>query len=263
MNILILLKQVPDTEAKIKVKPGELDIDREGINYVVNPYDEFAVEEALKIKEKVGGEVVVICLGEKRSEEAIRTALAMGADRAVRIDGDAIKGSDSYSTAVVLAKAAGMEKYDLILCGKQAVDDDSAQVGQITAEMLGLPYSSAIIKLELSEDQKTAKVTREIEGGEEIDEVPLPCVLTAHKGLNEPRYPSLPGIMKAKKKELKVLGLAELGLDAGAVGAAGAKSKIVELLPPPERQAGKVLEGEPADLAQKVVQLLHDEAKVV
>ena len=263
MNILVLLKQVPDTEAKIKVKPGELDIDREGINLVVNPYDEFAVEEALRIKEKLGGEVVIVCLGEKRSEEAIRTALAMGADRAIRVDADEIKGSDAYSTAVALAKAASAEKYDLIFCGKQAVDDDSAQVGLITAELLGLPYASAITKLELAADGKTAKATREIEGGEEVDEIPLPCILTAHKGLNEPRYPSLPGIMKAKKKELKVVGLAGLGLDAGAVGAAGAKSKIVELSPPPERQAGKVLEGEPADLAKKVVQLLHDEAKVI
>ncbi|MEW5947442.1 MAG: electron transfer flavoprotein subunit beta/FixA family protein [bacterium] len=263
MNVIVLVKQVPDTEARIKVKPGELDIDREGLNYVLNPYDEFAVEEALRIKEKSGGEVVVVCLGEKRMEEAIRTALAMGADRAIRIDGDEFKGADQYSTAAALAKAVGSVQFDVILCGKQAVDDDSAQVGQTVAEFLNVPHVSVITKLEIAADGRSAKVTREIEGGAEIDEVPLPALFTAQKGLNEPRYPSLPGIMKAKKKELKVVGASDLGLDAASVGAAGAKTKTTQLLPPPERQAGKLLEGEPDDLARQLARLLREEAKLI
>ncbi|MFH1540228.1 MAG: electron transfer flavoprotein subunit beta/FixA family protein [bacterium] len=261
MNTIVLVKQVPDTEAKIKVRPGELDIDREGLNYVLNPYDEFAVEEALKQKGAVGGDVVIICLGEKRTEEAIRTALAMGADRAVRIDADEIKGSDPYSTAVALAAAVKKEDPGLILCGKQAMDDDAAQVGQIVAELLGMPCASVTLALEVADGK--AKVRREIEGGEETDELPLPCVVTCQKGLNEPRYPSLPGIMKAKKKPLNIVGAGDLGADASAIGEAGAKTAVTELKPPPARQAGKVLEGEPADLAKQVAQLLRDEAKVI
>lgn len=261
MNTVVLVKQVPDTEAKIKVKPGELDIDREGVNYVLNPYDEFAVEEALKQKDKVGGDVVVVCLGEKRAEEAIRTALAMGADRAVRIDADAIKGSDCHSTAVALAEAVKKEDCGLLLCGKQAMDDDSAQVGAIVAELLGMPCATLATGLEIADGK--AKVTREIEGGSEVDEIPLPCVVTCQKGLNEPRYPSLPGIMKAKKKPLNIVDAAGLGIDAGKVGAAGAKTEMKQLLPPPERAAGKLIKGEAAETAAQVAKLLREEAKVI
>ncbi|HOX28888.1 MAG TPA: electron transfer flavoprotein subunit beta/FixA family protein [bacterium] len=261
MNIIVLVKQVPDTETRIKLKAGSTDIDREGINMVLNPYDEFAVEEAIKIKEAGGGSVVIITAGEAKAEEAVRTALAMGADRAIRLDGAEFAGADSYSTAKALAKAISAEQYDLILCGKQAVDDDSVQVGTLVAAMLGIPSVNMVTKLEVAGG--SMKASREIEGGHEVVEVPTPCVITAQKGLNEPRYPSLPGIMKAKKKELKAVALGALGLSADEVGAAGAKSAVVELSLPPERKAGQVFEGEAAEIVPKVVKLLRDEAKVV
>lgn len=261
MNIIVLVKQVPDTETRIKVQPGSTDIVREGISYLLNPYDEFAVEEALKIKEAKGGEVVVITMGEARTEEAVRTALAMGADKARRLDGAEFLGADSYATAAALAKAIQGETYDLILCGKQAMDDDSVQVGILVADMLGIPCVNMVTKLEVADG--SIKATREIEGGTETIEAPTPCVITAQKGLNEPRYPSLPGIMKAKKKELKAVSLGDLGLAADQVGAAGSKTEISELSMPAERAAGKVFEGEPADIVPKVVRMLRDEAKVI
>lgn len=261
MNTIVLVKQVPDTETKVKVKPGTTDIDREGVNNVLNPYDEFAVEEAIKIKEAQGGEVIIITMGEQRAEEAVRTALAMGADRAIRLDGPEFAGADAFSTAKALAKAISSQSYDLIMCGKQAIDDDSAQVGLLVASLLGIPSVSLVVKLEVGGG--SLKATREVEGGVQQIEVPTPCLLTAQKGLNEPRYPSLPGIMKAKKKKLDVVNLGALGVAAGEVGAAGAKSEIAAMSMPPERKAGQVFQGEAEEIVPKVVQLLRSEAKVV
>ena len=248
MNTIVLIKQVPDTETKVKVKPGATDIDREGVNYVLNPYDEFAAEEAIKIKEAQGGEVVIVTMGEQGADEAVRTALAMGADRAIRLDAPS---NDPYGCASALAKALGNESYDLILTGKQAVDDDQAQVGTLVATMLGIPCATMVIKTEVGDG--SMKITREIEGGTQEMELPTPCLLTAQKGLNEPRYPSLPGIMKAKRKKLDVV----------SPEGEGAKTEVAELEMPPERKAGQVFEGEPEEIVPKVVQLLHDEAKVV
>lgn len=259
MNTIVLIKQVPDTETRVKVKPGAKDIDREGVNHVLNPYDEFAVEEAIKIKESKGGEVVILTVGAQQAEESVRTALAMGADRAIRLDGAEFQGADSYSTAKALAAAISKEKYDLILCGKQAVDDDAAQVGLLVASMLGIPGVSLVVKAEVGDG--SVKVTREIEGGLQDLEVSTPCLLTAQKGLNEPRYPSLPGIMKAKKKPLDVKSAGDVGADG--VGAAGAKTEIAEMTMPPERKAGQVFQGEPEEVVPKVVALLRNEAKVV
>lgn len=259
MNIICLIKQVPDTEAKIKVKPEVKDIDREGLNMVLNPYDEFAVEEALKLKGD--GSVLIITAGQKKAEEAVRTALAMGADRAIRLDGPEFDGADSYSTALALAEAIKKESYDLILTGKQATDDDASQVGPLVAEMLGIPCVNVVVKLEVGAG--SLKATREIEGGVEVVEAATPALITCSKGLNEPRYPSLPGIMKAKKKELKAVTAADLGIAAGSVGAAGAKTELAALTPPPERAAGKKFEGDCADIVPQVVKLLREEAKVI
>lgn len=263
MNILVCLKQAPDTETKIKIKEGEKKIDEEGVNFVVNPYDEYAIEEALKIKEKYGGEVTIICLGPKRAEQSIRTGLAMGVDKAIHLIDPAFEGGDSLTVAKALAKAIKDLEYDLILCGKQAVDDDCAQVGTALAELLGLPQVNVVTKLELSDDQKRATGHREIEGATEVVETPLPAVISCQKGLNEPRYPSLPGIMKAKKKELKPIDLATLGLEASEVGEAGSKTRIIEMFLPPERKAGKIIEGEVPEASKELVKLLHEEAKVV
>lgn len=264
MNIIVCMKQVPDTEAQIRVRPDGSGIVESDIKFVMNPYDEYGVEEALKIKEKVGGTVTILCLGPDRAIEAIRTGLAMGADKAVHLDDPAFQGGDPISTAKALAAAIKGMDHDLIFCGKQAIDDDSSMVGPVLAEMLGLPQVTVVTKVELSEDKKTAKVNRQILGGEEVLEVSLPAVLTAQKGLNEPRYASLPGIMKAKKKEVKPLKAADLGLEAGSVGAAGAKTKILKMTTPPQRKAAKMIEGESAEeTAPKLAKLLREEAKVI
>ena len=264
MNIIVCMKQVPDTEAQIRVKPDGSGIVDSDIKFVMNPYDEYGVEEALLLKEKFGGTVTIVCLGPERAIEAIRTGLAMGADKAVHLDDPAFEGGDAFSTAKALAAAIKGMEYDLIFCGKQAIDDDLAQVGPALAEMLGIPQIVVVTKVEVSEDAKKAKVNRQIIGGEEIIEVPLPAVLTAQKGLNEPRYASLPGIMKAKKKEVKAVKIADLGLDPNAVGKAGAKTQILKMYSPPQREAGNIIEGDTAEeTAPKLAKLLREEAKAI
>ena len=265
MNSVVCVKQVPDTESVIKIKPDGSDIITDDLKYVMNPYDEFGVEEALKLKEKFGGgSVTILCMGPSRAVETIRTGLAMGADKAVQLDDPAFEGGDSFATAKALAEALKGLEYDVIFCGKQAVDDDLSQVGQILAELLGLPQVSLIQKLQVADDKKSAVVDRQVEGGIEVLKVSLPAVLTTQKGLNEPRYASLPGIMKAKKKPLDVKDLAALGLNADSVGCNGSKTMITKYTPPPERAAGKIIEGEgPQETAPKLVQLLREEAKVI
>ncbi len=264
MDIIVCMKQVPDTESKIKVNAEGTGIITEGLKYVMNPYDEYAVEEALKIKEKLGGTVTVVCMGPDRATEAIRTGLAMGVDEAVHLNDPAFEGCDSFATAKALAKAIGEMKYDLILVGKQAMDFDCSQVFACLAERLDLPYVSVVVGLEVSSDGKTATAKRETEGGvEEVIELPLPAVIAAQKGLNEPRYASLPGIMKAKRKEIKKIDLAASGLDAGEVGEKGSKLKTKNYRLPPERKAGRKIEGEPAETAAEVARLLREEAKLI
>jgi len=265
MNIIVCMKQVPDTEAQIRVKPDGSGIVDSDIKFVMNPYDEYGVEEALLLKEKFGGSTVtIVCLGPERAIEAIRTGLAMGADKAVHLDDPAFEGGDAFSTAKALAAAIKGMECDLVFCGKQAIDDDLAQVGPALAEIMGIPQIVVVTKVEVSEDGKKAKVNRQIIGGEEIIEVPLPAVLTAQKGLNEPRYASLPGIMKAKKKEVKSIKVADLGLDPNDVGKAGAKTQILKMYSPPQREAGKIIEGETAEeTAPKLAKLLREEAKVI
>ena len=263
MNVIVCMKQVPDTETLIKIKPDGSGIVTDDIKFVMNPYCEFAVEEALRIKEKQGGSAVLITLGPARAVEALRTGLAMGADRSIHLNDPAFEGGDGFATAKALAEAIKKEPYDLILCGKQAVDDDMAQVGQSVAELLGLPHVTLITKLEFSADKKKAKVERETDSGKEVIEVALPAVFTCQKGLNEPRYASLPGIMKAKKKEVKPINAGALGIPADQVGAAGARVKILKYSAPPSRPPGKIVSGEIAEAAQKLVKLLREEAKVI
>ena len=264
MNILVCLKQVPDTESQIKIAPDGKAIVTDNIKWVMNPYDECAVEEALRIKEKFGGEVTIIGVGPKRVTEAIRTALAMGADKGILVDDPALTGTDSLGTARVLAAVIKDLEYDMILCGKQGVDDDSAVVGSNLAELLGIPQVSVVVKLEVSEDGSVVKAHKEVEGGTFVIEAALPVLITAQKGLNEPRYASLPGIMKAKKKPLDVKTIADLGVDAGEVGESGAKIKIMQITPPEERKAGKIIEGDtPQEKAANLARLLHEEAKII
>lgn len=256
MKIGVLVKQVPDTETKIKVKDDGSGIEETGVKFIVSPYDEFAIEEALKTKEKnSGSEVTVLSLGPARCVEAIRTALAMGCDKAIHID-DEGQNPDSYLAAKALAKAVGDQGFDVVFCGKQAIDEDMGQVTQLVAEFLGWPHVTILEKLEIEGGK--AKATRRISGGaKEIYEVPLPAVFGCEKGLNSPRYASLPGIMKAKSKPVETLKISDLKGDATQ------KVQSSNFRLPPEKAPGKILGGELPDQVKELVRLLREEAKVI
>jgi len=251
VKILVPAKRVPDPNSTIKVKPDGSGIVTDGLKWVINPFDEIAIEEALRIKEKISGsEVLLIGIGSKASSEQLRTGLAMGADRAMLVVTE--EALDSLAVARVLQKIVTDEKADLVLMGKQAIDADSNQAGQMLAELLGWPQATFASKVELSGDQKSAKVTREVDGGLEVLEVPIPAIITADLRLNEPRYASLPGIMKARKKELKEVPLATVGVDTAP------RLKVLKMDPPPKRQGGRKVE-----TVQDLVNALHSEAKVI
>jgi electron transfer flavoprotein beta subunit len=262
MNSIVCLKEVPDTETRIEIQDGR--VADEGVQYVVNPYDEVALEEALKWQEELGGKVTLLSLGPERARESILKGLAMGADEVYHLSNEAFLGGDAYATAKALAAAIStLGDYDAVFCGKSAVDEDNHAVGVMLAEILDLPHVSVISSLEIDGDASSARAERDIEGGKEAVELPLPAVFTAQKGLNEPRYPSFRGIRQARRKPFTEWAPADVGLEDGETGAAGSKLEIVEVLPPPERPPGRVIPGEPADAAQEVVRLLREEAKVI
>jgi len=263
LKILVLLKKVPDTEARILINQAGTGIQEEGIKYVINPYDEYAIEEGLKLKEKFGGDskVTVICMGPEDATEQIRTALAMGADDAVHICDPALEKPGPFTTAHVLAKAITEEGFDIIFCGKQAIDDDMAQVQCILAEILDIPQVNVATSFEISEDGKKATLLRRIEGGDEKVETELPAIISCEKGLNEPRYASLPGIMKAKKKEIRKKNLADLGFSEVP---GGGRAEIVRWLSLPKGGECKIVEAEELrDAVKELVRLLREEAKVI
>ena len=264
MEIVALMKQVPDTESQIKVNPDATGIVEDDIKWIMNPYCEFGVEEALRTKEKHGGTVTIVSIGPARAVEAIRTGLAMGADKAIQVDDPAVWGSsDSLGAARILAKVLGETPFDIIFAGKQAIDSDMAQTASILAELLGIPQLTFVTEIEWVDD-KTVKASRQVEGGSQVLEAKLPAIVTCQKGLNEPRYASLPGIMKAKRKPLETRTLADLGLSPEEAGKDGATTEIVQVELPPQRQAGVVIEGEtPEEKAAKLAAALHDEAKII
>ncbi|WP_127533156.1 electron transfer flavoprotein subunit beta/FixA family protein [Paenibacillus kobensis] len=253
MHIVVLIKQTFDTEEKIVVQGGRVAAD--GVKLIVNPYDEYALEEALRLREKHGGTVTAVACGPEQSAEALRTALAMGADEAVRIEPS--PDDDSASVAAAIAAAIRPLKADLLLAGLFAVDTGAGSVALQTAERLGIPHVSAAVRVEINGSNLVAD--RDIEGDTATVEVPIPALVTAQQGLNEPRYPSLPGIMKAKRKPLRVVSRSDLAADA----AAPATSQVsIEAVPP--RSAGKRLNGgTPAELAAELARLLREEAKVL
>lgn len=263
MKILALVKQVPDTALSLKINAAGTGIEEQGLPWVINPYDEYAVEEALRIKEKHGGNVTIISMGPDRASDIIRSSLAMGADEAVHLKDSIFDGSDAYSTAVILSKAASLFAYDIIICGKEAVDGSFGQVGAAAAEILGIPSVSSILRLEISEDKKYATATREVDEGLEAVEVCLPALFTVQQGINKPRYASLPGIMKAKKKEIKPLDADALGISQNEAGTNAARVHIKKLSYPPTRKKGKILEGEVKTAAKELVNILRNEAKVI
>jgi len=262
VNILVFVKQVPDTETRIQIQNGA--VDTASVKWIANPYDEFAIEEALQIREKLGaGKVTVVSLGPDRVKEAIKYALSLGADEGVYVKGDGVALDDPLSVATVLAAAARKSGFDLILTGKQGVDQDFGATGVMLAEFLDVPHVSVVVGLEIDAAAKTGKAKREVEGGMEHVSFELPAVVTAQKGLNNPRYASLKGIMAVKKKVIPEWTIADLGVDAASVAPAGASVRTLEATLPPARAAGKVLEGEPADTARELVRLLREEAKVI
>ncbi|MGG2198966.1 MULTISPECIES: electron transfer flavoprotein subunit beta/FixA family protein [Paenibacillus] len=255
MNIYAILKQTFDTEEKIVIENGK--IADNGVKFIINPYDEYAVEEAIRLKEQHGGHVVVVSVGPERCAEALRTALAMGADEAVLISDERI-GNDEFSVSNALAAYFGKQSFDVILGGNFSVDHGSGQVAVRLAQLIHVPHVSSITKLDISGDKAVA--LRDAEGDTETVEISLPALFTAQQGLNEPRYPSLPGIMKAKKKPFTLIGLDELGLTPAQIAA---KTVQASLSLPPARGAGKLLQGTPAEQAHQLVQLLRTEAKAI
>jgi len=248
LNIAVLVKLVPDTEASLKIGDDHRYISTADLNFVLNPYDEYAVEEALLQKAKHGGTVTVISFGGDEAVKALRNSLAMGADNAVHVKNPG--GIDLLGVAKTLAAVLKEGRYDLIFAGKQAVDDDSGAVGPMIATLLDIPHVSSVIKLETEADKLTAE--REFEGGVERFELTLPALITAHKGLNEPRYASLKGIMMAKKKQIEVV-------EAEPVPA---KTEVLRLTYPPLRPPGKIV-GEGREAVPELIRLLKEEAKVL
>ena len=259
MKILVMVKQVPDTATQVKIGGDGKQIDTAGITWIVSPYDEFAVEEGLRIKEKRGqGEVVAVSLGPDRVKEALRSALAMGCDRAVHVNDPTLATADTLTTARALAAVIKQEAPQLVLCGRQAIDDDMGAVGAQLAEILGWPCASWIMEETVDADAKTVKVGRQVEGGLEVFELPLPAVLSAQKGMNEPRYPTLKGIMGAKKKEIKDMKAVDLGL-----ASVTPELSVTALEALPARPPGRVIAGETKDAVKELVRALREDAKAI
>jgi electron transfer flavoprotein beta subunit len=264
MKMLVLVKQVPDTATPVKVGTDPRTIDQTGITWIVSPYDEFALEEALRIKEKRGqastDEVVAVTLGPERAKEALRSCLAMGADRAIHVNDPALEG-DTLTAARALAAVVRLEGPELVLTGRQAIDDDMGATGAQVAELLGWPCLSWIMEETITKDGRSIRVGRQVEGGLEVFDVPLPCVVTAQKGMNEPRYPTLKGIMGAKKKEVKEWKAADL--QPGGLGAVAPALEVVALEALPPRPPGRILTGDPKEMARELVRTLREDVKAI
>ncbi len=248
MNILVCISRVPDTATKVTVGADGKTIDGKAVKYIVNPYDEFALEEGLRLKEKNGGTVTAVTIGLDSAVDVLRTSLAMGVDKAILVKTDEV--ADSYFVAVNLAEIAKEINPDIILLGRQSVDYDSFQMASMLAEILDMPSVSVVSALTIDGGKVTAE--RDIEGGKEVVEASLPCVISAQKGLNDPRYPKLPDIMKAKSKPIDL-----------RTAVSAEKRVSVEMMNiPSKKRAGKIVSNSDADIAE-VVRLLHEEAKVI
>jgi electron transfer flavoprotein beta subunit len=259
MKILVMVKQVPDTATQVKISADPKAIETTGITWIVSPYDEFALEEALRIKEKRGqGEVVAVSLGPDRAKEALRSCLAMGADRAIHLLDSAWDGADTLTTARALSALLKQETPGLAIFGRQAIDDDMGAVAAQTAELLGWPCASWIMEEAVDAGGTSVRVARQVEGGLEVFDLPLPAVVSAQKGLNEPRYPTLKGIMGAKKKEIKDVKAADLGISVEPPALS-----VVTLEPLPARPPGRIIQGEAAEAAKELVRALREDAKAI
>lgn len=262
MKIAVLVKEVPDMESKFKIV-GDAKIDESQIAFKMNDFDEYAVEAALQLKEKFGGEVIILSSGPERVTKEIRQAFAMGADWGIHINDPQVDAGDAYVVSAALVKGiASLGGVDLVLTGVQAEDDQSALTGVMAADMMGLPHCTNVVKIEVGGDQKSLTVNRELEGGlNEVLEMPMPALLTIQSGINQPRYPTLPGIMKAKKKRLDVKKAADLG--ASELGDGGSKTKFHKIFFPVSEHKAEILEGDAKAAAKKLVDKLKNEAKVI
>jgi len=261
VNIVVCVKQVPSTETKIRVNTSTGFVDTTEIEWVVNPYDEYAMETALRLKEKAGaGTITVVALGPERVKTALRTTLAMGADAAVQLTDPAFDGIDALAVGRLLAAAVKRQPFDIVFCGKQAVDDDFAAVPPAIAHFLGIPHVSVVAEVTADTTARTIVARREIEGATEVVQAPIPCLVTIQKGAYEPRYPTLKGMMAAKKKEIPVLGATVLGIDSAALTR---RVIYVDDRLPPGRKPGRVLEGAAEEVVPELVRLLREEAKVI
>ena len=256
MEILVCIKRVPDTaENEIEVNRDGTDIERDDLVYSVNEWDNYAVEEAIQIRDKVGGSVTVVSVGDEEAEEVVRREMAMGADKGILLSDDAFEGSDGKGIASILKAVVEKGNYDLILTGAQA-DDGAGQVGGILAAMLDRPYASLVSSLEVIDDKKI-RVGREIAGGnQEINEIDLPCVLSIQTGINEPRYVGIRGIRKVASAEIPVWGTSDLGIAADSVGDAGARVKRVDYFVPELGEGAEILEGTMEEMSEKLIELL-------
>ena len=263
MRILCVVKRVPDSRAAIKLRPDGRGIDTAGLKYVCDPFDEFGVAEAVQLRQERGDveEIVALAAGPKEVAETLRVCLAMGADRGVHVCSDTIDPHDELGVARVLAAAFRRlgGGFDLILCGKQAIDNDAGEVGPALAEHLELPHVGAVTRLEVAGDGGSFRAHRRIEGAEEIVEVQLPALVTCEKGLIEPKHPPLPKLMKAKKQPLETLTSADLS----ALGETNNGTPLAQLTPPPRRPPCRVIDGEHSEMARELARLLREEAKVI
>lgn len=257
-NIIVCVKQVPSTETKFKIDTQTSLVDLKEIEWVINPYDEYALEEALRIKEKYGGKVIAISVGEEKVKTALKTSLAMGIDEVFHIKGEE-KILDSQTSAYLTYQFILKQNlpFDLILCGIKGIDYDQGVFPISLATLLKIPFITAAIKIELDSDNKKVKVSSELENGIEILESSLPCLITCQKGLNEPRYPSLRLMMQASKKPIPTIEIGEIS------ELPKFNFKINKMFLPPPRKAGKILEGEPKEVVKELIRLLKEEAKVL
>ncbi len=264
MKVAVCIKQVPDTEARLRVRKDGLGIDEEDLPLVINESDGYALEEALKIAETSGGEVVAISLGGERVREALRKALALGAARAVHLDDPAFQGGDALATGKALAAAIKAEEFDLVLTGSQSDDAGYGSTGSIVAGHLGWPHAWLVMGVEIEDGGKSARVTREMESGvNEIVRLALPAVIEVQAGINQPRYASLKGIMGAKRKELAGRSAADLGLSEAEVGVAASRLETLAVFFPQTGDAAEIFEGDVSESARLLVEKLQKEARVL
>ncbi len=264
MKIAVCIKQVPDSEGRLRVDANGRWVEEEDLTFVINESDQYALEEGLTIAEQSGGEVVVFSLGPERVRDALRKALALGASRAVHLSDPAFSGGDALATGRALAAALAQEEFDLILTGSQSEDAGYGSTGSVIAGHLDWPHAWLVMGVEIEEGNQSARVTREMESGlNEIFRLRLPAVLEIQAGLNQPRYASLKGIMQAKKKEIREPGPGDLGLSADTIGESGSTLEILSVAVPETGEAAQIFEGDPATAVSALVEKLQKEARVL